>query len=89
MLYGDDCSDGKRSKERITVALAASLTGEKLKPFVSAKSSNPRCFKNIKAEKLPVHFRDNKKAWMTAELMSLAFYRGQRHEQDRRKILLF
>ncbi|XP_060587924.1 tigger transposable element-derived protein 6-like [Ruditapes philippinarum] len=46
------------------------MTGEKLKPLVIAKSSNPRCLKNIKVEKLPVHFRDNKKARMTTELMS-------------------
>jgi hypothetical protein len=46
------------------------MAGEKLKPLVIAKSSNPRCFKNIKVEKLPVHYRNNKKAWMTTELMS-------------------
>ncbi|XP_053405027.1 uncharacterized protein LOC128558824 [Mercenaria mercenaria] len=31
---GDDCAGGKRSKERITVALCARLTGEKMKPIL-------------------------------------------------------
>jgi hypothetical protein len=46
---GDDCSGGKRSKG-ITVALCASLTGEKLKPIVIGKSKEPRCFIRIRKE---------------------------------------
>ena len=38
---GSDCAGGKRSKNRITVALCASMTGEKLKPLVIGKSSKP------------------------------------------------
>ncbi|XP_053378909.1 tigger transposable element-derived protein 4-like [Mercenaria mercenaria] len=66
---GDDCSARKRSKERITVDLTASMTGEKLTPVVIGKSSQPRCFKNIKTDKLPVTYRNNRKSWMATELM--------------------
>lgn len=81
---------GERSKERLTVSLCASMTGEKLKPLVIGKSAHPRCFKKIKPEKLPVHYRNNKKAWMTSELMSewLKMVDRQMKKQGR-KILMF
>jgi len=44
----------KYSKERLTILLAASLTGEKLQPLVIGKSKKPRCFKNIDVSNLPV-----------------------------------
>ena len=37
------CKGGKKSKERLTVALIASATGEKMKPIVIGKYANPRC----------------------------------------------
>lgn len=39
-----------RSKERITVGLCASMTGEKMTPLVIGKANKPRCFKKIKPE---------------------------------------
>lgn len=64
---GEKCTGGKASKERITVMVAANMTGsEKRKLFVIGKSKNPRCFKGIK--NLPVVYENNKKAWMTSEL---------------------
>ena len=45
-LKGDRCKGGKLSKERLTVMLACSATGDKLKPLVIGKSYKPRCFKN-------------------------------------------
>ena len=61
---GDDCGGGKRSKERLTVALCASMTDEKLRPLVIGKSEKPRCFKKIRVESLPVDYKFNRKAWM-------------------------
>ena len=68
MFYflGEDCAGGKRSKERITVALCASMVGEKLRPLIIGKSRSPRCFSKIKINSLPVDYRHNKKAWMTS-----------------------
>ena len=40
----EDCAGGKQSKERITLALTASMMGEKLKPLVIGKAQIPRCF---------------------------------------------
>jgi hypothetical protein len=50
---GDDCAGGKRSKERITVALCSSFSGEKIKPLVIGKSRAPRCFKISSCALLP------------------------------------
>lgn len=62
---GEKCVGGKLSKERITVLVAANMNGtEKRKLLVIGKSKNPRCFKNIK--QLPVTYKANKTAWMTA-----------------------
>ena len=69
-IRGEDCHGGKRSKERLTVALCCSWTGEMLKPLVIGKSENPRCFRNLRKESLPVVWRNNKKAWMNGELFT-------------------
>jgi hypothetical protein len=47
---------------------ACSAAGEKLKPFVIAKSLNPRCLKNVKPDSLGVDNIANRKAWMTNEI---------------------
>lgn len=64
---GEKCSGGKLSKERITLLVAANMTGTVKKQLVViGKSKRPRCFKNIKT--LPVQYENNQKAWMTSEL---------------------
>ena len=61
------CTGGKQAKDRITVLLATNMTGtSKLKPLVLGKAKNPRCFRGIKH--IPVHYRANKKAWLTGDL---------------------
>ena len=62
-VKGEACKGGKLAKERVTVLLACSSTGEKLKPLVIGKVKNPRCFINI--DNLPVYWESNKKGWMT------------------------
>ena len=44
---GCECAGGKHAKDRITVALCASMTGEKLKPVLIGKFENPRCFNKM------------------------------------------
>ena len=59
----------KKSKERLTVALAANASGtDKRRPFVIAKVNRPRCFGKSYNPETYVRYRSNKKAWMTAEL---------------------
>ena len=48
--------------------LCYSMTGEMHKPLVIGKAKNPRCFRNLKKEALPVTWKHNKEAWMTSEL---------------------
>ena len=58
---GEACKGGKLAKERITVMLASSSTGGKLKPLVIGKAKQPRCFKNINIDNLPVFCNKKKK----------------------------
>ncbi|KAK8771219.1 hypothetical protein V5799_025538 [Amblyomma americanum] len=89
ITYKDDkCTGGKRSKERVTVMVVANMTGsEKLPLFVVGKSSNPRCFKNIRS--LPTDYVANRKAWMTGELFKQWLMKvDKKFERCGRKILL-
>jgi hypothetical protein len=57
----------KQGKSRITILLGANMDGsDKPLPFVIGKFKNPRAFKNIR--QLPVTYKSNCKAWMTATL---------------------
>lgn len=67
---GDNTHNVKLSKERLTVLLCCSQTGEKLKPLVIGKSLKPRCFRNLDQRKLPVSWHANNKAWMTSAIFS-------------------
>ncbi|KFD45820.1 hypothetical protein M513_13301 [Trichuris suis] len=68
VLKGDKCKSGKLSKERFTVLLCASATGEKLKPLVIGTSAKPRAFRNLRPDDLLVTWKSNKRAWMTAAI---------------------
>jgi hypothetical protein len=39
------------------------------KPLLTRKAAKPRCFRNLKINNLPVVWRNNQKAWMTAATM--------------------
>ena len=69
VFKNDKCVGGKLSKERLIVLVTASMAGEKLPLLVIGKSANPRCFKNVK--KLPLPYKSNKKAWMTAAIFEM------------------
>lgn len=60
------CKFGKQSKERITVFVCGNMMGEKYKLTVIGKSEKPRNFNLI--SKLPLHYMNNSKAWMTTDL---------------------
>lgn len=65
-LKGENCSGGKLSKDRVTVLLCASATGEKLEPLIIGKYAKPRCFKNQNLSKFD--YKSNNKAWMTSSI---------------------
>lgn len=86
---GDDCHDGGRSKDRVTVLLCTNMSGtEKLKPLVIGKSARPRCFDGIKS--LPIDYESNPKAWMTPLLWNKWLKRfDEKMFLENRKIVLF
>ena len=61
-VKGEEARGGKKSKERITVLLACSAEGQKLKPFVIGHSAKPRYFKGLASLAcLPVSYNSNKR----------------------------
>jgi hypothetical protein len=66
------------------------MSGKLEKPLVIGNAAKPRCFKNMDIRKLPVEWRSNKKALMTAQIMEewLIDFNG-RMKQLNRHVLLF
>ena len=65
----EQCYDGKKSKERLTLLVCANMDGTEKMPLLTiGKFDNPRCFRGI--HKLPVKYVASSKAWMTSELFS-------------------
>jgi hypothetical protein len=62
----EKAAGGKKSKDRVTVLVGASMTGEKLPLFVIGRREKPRCFRSV--TKLPVRYKANRKSWMTGAL---------------------
>ena len=67
VFKGESCEGGKFAKERLSIMLCCSATGEKLKPLVIGNAARSRAFKqnSVTADNLPVTWKHNKKAWMT------------------------
>lgn len=88
-VRGTDCAGGKKSKDRLTVAVCVNAVGEFETPLVIGHAQKPRCFKNLDINRLPVKWVANKKAWMTGFLFKewiTAFNRRMR--AGRRHVLL-
>ena len=90
VVRGDPRKGIKTSKERVTVLLTCSATGEKLKPLLIGKSLKPRCFKGIDKAALPVTYCANRKAWMTSVLFKEWLDKlNSKMKMQGRNILLF
>ena len=87
---GERCSGGKKAKIRMTAMLCANMLGEKEKALVIWKFINPRCFKNIPKNDLPLDYFSNKNAWMTSGVFEDWLKKLDRKMLfQKRKILLF
>jgi hypothetical protein len=81
-------SGGKKSKDRVTLALTVNGDGsEKLEPWIIGKSQNPRCFQKINRPLLRVEYRHNKSKWMTGLIME-EYLRWFDNKMQGRKALL-
>ena len=65
-----ECKGGKKSKYRVTIAFFVNGVGQsESQPVVIWKSKNPRCFKGVRKESLPVHYYSQPKSWMTGDIL--------------------
>ena len=87
---GEKPGGAKKSKERVTISLCSNMVGEKELITLIGKARRPRCFKNIDPDSLPLHYRWNRKGWMTYDLFSawLKTFK-ERMKKEKRRILLF
>uniref|UniRef100_A0A3Q2XZU1 HTH CENPB-type domain-containing protein n=1 Tax=Hippocampus comes TaxID=109280 RepID=A0A3Q2XZU1_HIPCM len=86
----ESAKNGKLAKDRITVLLASSMAGEKLRPLVIGKSANPRCFTKDYKQQMRVTYEANRKAWMTSEIFLKWLHQlNNKMVIQNRKILLF
>ncbi|GBL94689.1 Tigger transposable element-derived protein 4 [Araneus ventricosus] len=66
------------------------MSGEIEKLLAIGKAAKPRCFKNLDVQKLPVIWKSNKKAWMTAAIMEECLKTlTAKMKKERSDILLF
>ncbi|TDG42349.1 hypothetical protein AWZ03_011237 [Drosophila navojoa] len=87
-MKGEQCTGGELSKERITLLLAANMSGTlKKKLLVIGTSKHPRSLGNVHF--LPVDYFSNRQAWMTSEIFT-TWVRDWNAElmQQKKKILL-
>lgn len=81
---------GKNSKDRLTLLLCCSMSGEKLPPLVVGKYKNPRCFRGVDVKQLPCAYHHSQNAWMNTTIFQewLANL-DQKMLAQRRRIILF
>ncbi len=66
----EKAADGrKKQKERVTINACSNVLGTvKLSLVLTGKYNNPRCFKNINKDVLPVKYKNQKNAWMNSAI---------------------
>ncbi len=81
----------KKAMDRITVLCCCNATGTDKRPLlVIGKSLQPRCFKNVNVNSLPVVYRANKNAWMTTSIFLpwLKIWNSELQKEGRKILLL-
>ena len=67
MFQGDTAHGSKKFKDRVTLLLTCSWSGEKMKPTLIGKFEKPRALKDADMKRIPVHYRAQKSSWMTSQ----------------------
>ena len=81
---GQNCSGGKKAKDRLTLVACTSMDGGEEKPLIIGKSAKPRCLKKeAKISFLPVTNTDNSKARMTSDLFKKNWSKEINHKMGR------
>ena len=72
----NDLPDGtKKAKDRVTINACANASGTiKLPLLFIGKSKNPRCFRNLNKEALPVVYRNQTNAWVNRDIFKDCFF---------------
>ena len=69
------------------------MDGYKFEPVVIGKAQNPRCFKDVAKEDLPVIYFANPSAWVMSEIMNDWIYKyfvsEMKIRYGNRKVILF
>ena len=69
--YENGAEGMKKQKDRVTLMERSNATGNHRLPLVLiGKSANPRCFKNINKDALPVKYCAQRSAWMNSSIFS-------------------
>ncbi|UYV69405.1 hypothetical protein LAZ67_6003482 [Cordylochernes scorpioides] len=72
----DQASGHKAAKDRITILFCSNASGDYImEPLVINKSKLPRAFKGVNINNIPVYWRANKKAWVTAAMFTEWFHK--------------
>ena len=81
-----NCSGGKKAKDRVTVLVGSNAMCAQLPLLVIGKSKFPRCFRG---ENIPIEYLANKNAWMNGEIFTQYVTKfDRRMKRDNRKIAL-
>ena len=74
----EKCADGRKSqKERVTINACSNALGSiKLSLLLIGKAKNPRCFKNVCRDSLPVVYKNQSNAWVNTQIFANCFHRN-------------
>ncbi|CAB4410411.1 unnamed protein product [Rhizophagus irregularis] len=73
----------KKDKSRVTVLLGVNVTGtDKLNPWLIGNSKRPSPLSKVNLNHLPVHYRDNPKAWINSSVFEKVLHLEIKQNDD-------
>ena len=76
----------KKAMDRLTILVGTNMDGTVKKLLVIGRVRCPRCFKGLDVTKLPVTYKANAKAWMTAVLFENCLKEWDSQHEGKSKI---